>query len=116
MAGRTQLGMAWQHPADGVSCYKSCSKPASGGLPGQFENCLRDETCPFGKAVNLHPFIGAVIIAADGPDPADHGCADRGNEATVGAAAGMLSLDNGAILGSNIPIKRKEFGGLFRRI
>ena len=105
MAGRTQLGMAWQHPADGVSCYKSWSKPASGGLPGQFENCLRDETRSFGKAVNLHPFIGAMIIAADGPDPADHRCADRGNEATVGAATRMLSLDNGAILCSNIPIK-----------
>ena len=98
MAGRTQLGMAWQHPADVVSCYKSCSKPASGGLPGQFENCLRDETRSFGKALNLHPFIGTVIIAADGSDPADHGCADRGNEATVGAATRMLSLDKGAIL------------------
>ena len=105
MAGRTQLGMAWQHPAEGGSCYTSFSKPASGGLPGQFENCLRDETRSFGKALNLHPFIGTVIIAADGPDPADHGCADRGNEATVGTAAGMLSLDNGAILCSNIPIK-----------
>ena len=79
---------------------------------GQFENCLRDETRSFGKAVNLHPFIGAVIIAADRPDPADHGCADRGNEATVGAATRMLSLDNGAILCSNIPIKRKEFSRL----
>ena len=105
MAGQTRPGMAWQHPAEGGSCYKSCSKPASGGLPGQFENCLRDETRSFGKALNLHPFIGAVIIAADRSDPADHGCADRGNEATVGAATRMLSLDNGAILCSNIPIK-----------
>ena len=112
MAGRTRPVMAWQHLADGGSCNKSCSKPASGWLPGQFENCLRDETRSFGKAVNLHPFIGAVIITADGPDPADHGCADRGNEATVGAATRMLSLDNGAILGSNIPIKRKEFSRL----
>ena len=105
MAGRTRPGMAWQHPADGVSGYRSCLKPASGGLLCQFENCLRDETRSFGKAVNLHPFIGAVIITADRPDPADHGCADRGNEATVGAATRMLSLDNGAILCSNIPIK-----------
>ena len=95
MAGQTRPGMAWQHPAEGGSCYKSFLKPASGGLPGQFENCLRDETRSFDKALNLHPFIGTVIIAADGSDPADHGCADRGNEATVGTAAGMLSLDNG---------------------
>ena len=112
MAGQTRPGMVWQHPADGGSSYKSCSKPAFGGLPGQFENCSRDETRSFGKAVNLHPFIWAVIIAADRPDPADHGCPDRGNKATVGAATRMFSLDNGAILGSNIPIKRKEFGRL----
>ena len=112
MAGQTRQGMAWQHPADDGSSNKSCSKSAFGRLPGQFENCLRDESRSLGKAVNLHPFIGAVIIAADGPDSADHGCADRGNEATVGAATRMLSLDNGAILGSNIPIKRKEFSRL----
>ena len=105
MAGQTQPGMAWQHPADDGSSYKSFSKPTFGRLLGQFENCLRDETRSFGKAVNLHPFIRAVIIAADGPDSADHGCADRGNEATVGAATRMLSLHNGAILGSNISIQ-----------
>ena len=113
MAGLIRPGVVWQHPANGVSSYRYFSKPASGWLSGQFEDCLRDEARSFGKAVNLHPFIGAVIIAADRPDTADYRRADRGNEAAVGAPTGMLSLNNGAVLGSNILIEGKEFSGLF---
>ena len=57
------------------------------GLAGKYQNRFGDEFCPFGQTVNFHPFIGAMVIAANWSNSENNWRPKACDKTAIGTAA-----------------------------